>query len=239
MSASVQDIENSETAPRTSYYRISALASGCARMRNAWKVVLPILLANAVLQALLILPTAEGGLSVWFLVTVVASAVVLLVAALVVQAASIAGAVAPTDWPVVAARIRATGARFVLVIVLLAVAVVIGLAFNLWVGLLIAGLFCFLSLAAVDGEANPVAANFRTIRVRPIRWLVTLTVMAVIAGVLWFLMAVNWFFIPTPVGAFIATFVGGLVTWWWSNTLALIYLSARTSWTQRETSNDR
>lgn len=209
------------------YYRASALMSGFARMRFMWKVALPVVIVNAIAQALLIIPSSNTGMTGIFLVTVVISALVLLLSAALIQAASIEGAVAPTSWAAVAARVRTNLVKYAVSIVLLAIAVMIGLMINMWLGLLIAVVLCFLTLGAVDGAVNPIAANFRTIAARPIRWLITQLIIGCLAALLWLLMVGMWFFIPTPAGAFIVTVICGLATWWWSNVLALIYLSAK------------
>jgi asparagine N-glycosylation enzyme membrane subunit Stt3 len=46
-----------------SYYRISALAFGLARMWRGWVVIVPVVVLNAVFQALLILPDPTPGLN--------------------------------------------------------------------------------------------------------------------------------------------------------------------------------
>lgn len=228
MSAEVGVAESIGT-PAQSYYRVSALVSGFARMRFMWKVALPVVIVNALIQALLIIPSSTTGMTGVFLVTVVISALVLIGSAALIQASSIEGATAPTGWSAALSRVRASGVKYSITITLLAVAVMVGLMLNMWLGLVIAVVLCFLTLAAIDGAVNPIAANFRTIAARPFRWLSIQFIIGCIAAVLWLLMVANWFFIPTPAGSFIATFVGGLVTWWWSNSLALIYLSAKSA----------
>lgn len=214
------------------FYTHSALFSGFARMRHMWKIAIPVVLINAVAQALLIIPSSTGGMTALFLLTVIVSAVVLLASAAFVQAASIEGALAHTTWSEVAQRVRSCGARFSITIVALAVLVILGMLLSPWLGLAVAAVCCFVTLAAMDGEANPAAANFRTIAARPVRWVVTMVIIGAVALVLWLLLAVNWFFIPTPAGSFIATTVCGIVTWWWSNSLALIHLSAKAARTE-------
>lgn len=216
-----------EQQPAPTYYAHSALFSGFARMRHMWKIAIPVVLINAVAQALLIIPSSTGGMTALFLLTVIVSVVVLLASAALVQAASIEGAVAHTTWAAVAQRVRTAGMRFSIAIVVLAVLVVLAMLLSPWLGLFLAAVCCFVTLAAIDGASNPATANFRTIAARPARWLITMVIIGAIALVLWLLLAVNWFFIPTPAGSFIATTVCGIVTWWWSNSLALIYLSAK------------
>jgi len=232
---SIVESSESQESPETQgakrvvrpYYAHSALFSGFARMRHMWKIAIPVVVVNAAAQATLIIPSPPTGISALFLLTVVISAIVLLASAALIQAASIEGALAHTTWTAVMDRTRTAGVRFSIAIVALAVLVVLGMLASPWLGLVIAAVCCFVTLAAMDGAPNPVTANFRTIAARPLRWAVTMLIIGAIALVLWLLLAVNWFFIPTPIGSFIATTVCGIVTWWWSNSLALIYLSAK------------
>lgn len=209
-------------------YRYSALASALRRMWRGWSVSLPVLVANAIIQAALIVPTLNepaGGTYQAF--SVVVSAAVLLAAAVLVQSASVAAVLGPAGWSPVLIRVRKCWLRLTLWILVLSVLVIAGLCLNTWPGLVVPAVLPFLVTAASVGDRNPLSANFRVIARRPVRWLVTMLVIGVIAAVVWVLMVLNWFFVPSAVGAFASCLVGGWLTWWWATTLALIYLSVR------------
>ncbi len=208
-------------------YRVSALFYGFLRMWRGWKVVLPLLLANALIQACLTLIPVGAGFSAVFLVTVFVSAVLFIVVGAVLTAACLEVAMGSVQVEQIGARLQSNLGRFSIAIVALAIVVLVGLSFYTWPGLLLAALAPFVTLAAMDGAGNPLKANFKVIAARPVRWFFTMLVMGVIALIVWVLMAVNGFFVPSWVGSFAACFAGGLLLWWWQSTLALIYRSVR------------
>ena len=65
-----------QTAP---LYRVSILATGFGRMWRAWRVIIPVVIINAVLQGLLLLPGILPYLSLAFIVVALLSLVVLIV----------------------------------------------------------------------------------------------------------------------------------------------------------------
>lgn len=209
-------------------YRYSALASALRRMWRGWAVALPVLIANAVIQAVLIAPTlSEPASGAYQVVSVVVSAVVLLASALLVQSAAVAAVVGSAGWQPVLARVRSCWLKLAMWIVVLALLVIVGLCLNTWPGLVVPAVLAFLVTAASVGTRNPLRANFRVIWCRPVRWLITMLAIGVIAAIVWVLMVLNWFFVPSVVGAFASCLVGGWLTWWWATSLAMIYLSVK------------
>lgn len=206
-------------------YRVSVLATGFVRMWRAWRVIIPVVIINAVLQGLLLLPGVLPYLSLTFIVVALLSLVVLigsfgLVAAATLQA--VEGAVS--------AATALTTVRTRLLPLLgwgIALALVTTLAFALYVlpGFVILALTPYLLLAVIDGRRNPVAVNLRTIGARWGRWLITVLIMGVLCFVLWFLAALDGFFITGAPGAIIAWLALGLVSAWFICAWALIYRS--------------
>ena len=207
-------------------YRVSALFFGFLRMWRGWKVVLPTLVLNALIQALLILVPVGDGFSGSFMATVFVSAIVILLTACALPPACLEATTGKVPAAAIQARLVDNLGRFSITIVVLAVAVMIGLGIYTWPGLLIAAVFPFVAVAAMDGKRNPAGANFKVIAARPFRWLVTMLIIGGFALLTWLLMAVNGFFVPSWVGAFAACLAGGLLAWWWQASLALIYRSA-------------
>ncbi len=210
-----------------SYYSFSVLLSGLARMWRAWRVSLVVVIVNALLQGAFIIPSTQAIFLPSFFASVVMSALVLLASAACITAASLDSVTGTATWASVMQRIRPRVGRFALWTTGLAVLVVIGQAFGGWPGLVIAALLPFLLLGALAGERNPLTANFRVIFARPLRWAITLLIIGVFAFFAWIFMAGWWFFVPGVLGAAVSCFIGGMLTWWWSTSLACIYRSVR------------
>jgi hypothetical protein len=215
----------STDTPQSSLYRVSVLATGFARMWRAWRVLLPVVIVNAVVQGVLLLAGVLPYLTVVFVLTALLSFVVLvvsfgLIAAAMLQAAEgpvSAGAAIDTlrarTWPLLA---------WSLGLVLVAIA---GFALYVVPGFIILALTPYLLLAVVDGQRNPLAVNFRTIGARWGRWLITVVLMGVICFVMWFLSALDGFFVTGAPGAMIAWLLLGLVSAWFVCAWALVYRS--------------
>ena len=210
---------------QASLYRVSVLVTGFARMWRAWRLLLPVVIVNAVVQGILLLSGALPYLTVVFVLTALLSFVILvasfgLIAAAMLQAVEgkvSAGAAIDTmrarTWPLLA---------WSLGLVLVAIA---GFALYVVPGFIILALTPYLLLAVVDGKRNPLAVNFRTIGARWGRWLITVVLMGVISFLMWFLSALDGFFVTGAPGAMIAWLVLGLVSAWFVCAWALVYRS--------------
>lgn len=210
---------------QASLYRVSVLVTGFARMWRAWRVLLPVVIVNAVVQGILLLSGALPYLTVVFVLTALLSFVILvasfgLIAAAMLQAVEgpvSAGAAIDTlrarTWPLLA---------WSLGLVIVAIA---GFALYVVPGFIVLALTPYLLLAVVDGKRNPLAVNFRTLGARWGRWLVTVVLMGVICFVMWFLSALDGFFVTGAPGAMIAWLLLGLVSAWFTCAWALIYRS--------------
>ena len=210
---------------QASLYRVSVLVTGFARMWRAWRVLLPVVIVNAVVQGILLLSGVLPYLTVVFVLTALLSFVILvasfgLIAAAMLQAVEgpvSAGAAIDTlrarTWPLLA---------WSLALVIVAIA---GFALYVVPGLIVLALTPYLLLAVVDGKRNPLAINFRTLGARWGRWLVTVVLMGVICFVMWFLSALDGFFVTGAPGAMIAWLLLGLVSAWFTCAWALIYRS--------------
>jgi len=206
-------------------YRVSILATGFVRMWRAWRVIIPVVIINAVLQGLLLLPGVLPYLSLAFIVVALLSLVVLigsfgLVAAAMLQA--VEGAVS-------AARALTTvRARLLPLLgwgIALALVATLGFALYVLPGFIILALTPYLLLAVIDGRRNPLAVNVRTIGARWGRWLITVLIMGALCFVLWFLAALDGFFVTGAPGAIIAWLALGLVSSWFTCAWALVYRS--------------
>ena len=210
---------------QASLYRVSVLVTGFARMWRAWRLLLPVVIVNAVVQGILLLSGVLPYLTVVFVLTALLSFVILvasfgLIAAAMLQAVEgkvSAGAAIDTmrarTWPLLA---------WSLGLVLVAIA---GFALYVVPGFIILALTPYLLLAVVDGKRNPLAVNFRTIGARWGRWLITVVLMGVISFLMWFLSALDGFFVTGAPGAMIAWLALGFVSAWFTCAWALVYRS--------------
>lgn len=215
----------STTTQQASLYRVSVLVTGFARMWRAWRVVLPVVIINALVQGILLLSGALPYLSIVFVLTALLSFVILVASFGLVAAAALQAAEGPVSpgravdalrkraWPLLA---------WSLGLVLVAIA---GFALYVVPGFIVLALTPYLLLAVIDGQRNPLAVNFRTIGGRWGRWLITVVLMGVICFVMWFLSALDGFFVTGAPGAIIAWLVLGLVASWFTCAWALVYRS--------------
>lgn len=212
-------------APATPIYRVSVLAVGFVRMWRAWKIIIPVIIVNAALQALLLLPNVLPYLTVAFVIVSLLSLLILVKAYNFVAAAMLQAAVGPVDWRSVYANLWKR--YFVLLAwsVGLLLLVLIGVSLYVVPGLIVIALAPYLLLAVVDGKRNPLAVNFTTIGARWGRWLVTVVIMGVLCFGVWFLSALNGFFITGAPGAFIGWILIGFVASWFTCAWALVYRS--------------
>ena len=206
-------------------YGVSAFASALLRMWRAWRIILPVVIVNAVLQAVLVLPGLRPYLTIGFALTSVVSFVLLavsfgLVAMAMLQAAQ--GPVRPRD---VFLGFRARAVPIVLWALVLVLVITLGFALYVVPGFIVMAITPYLLLAVADGRRDPVRTNFRTIGARWGRWIATLVACAVVLLLLWLAMALDGFFIGGPGGVLIAWLGLGVVASWLVCTWALIYRS--------------
>lgn len=215
------------TTPARPAYRISALGSGLLRMWRAWRVLLPVVVVNAAVQSLLLLPGALPYLTWSFALLAVVGFLVMVISYGLVAAAMLQVVEGPVTWPPVLQAVRACWPRLLLWSVVLLLAVTIGLALYVVPGILVLALTPYVLLAVVDGRPDPWRTSMRTIRLRWARWAVTVLVMIAISAVLWLLAALDGFFVTGAPAALIGWLVLGLVAAWFLCTWALVYRSVR------------
>jgi hypothetical protein len=212
-----------------SYYRISALAFGLARMWRGWVVIVPVVVLNALLQALLILPDPTPGLNASAILIGLLSALFFLGAYALIAGTALKVPDGRVGWSTALGVVRPNAARYALSALALAIVVVIGLALYTVPGLLALALMPFLLLAALDGQRNPIAVNFATIGRRFWRWLVTTAITGLVVVIGWLMAGLFAFFIRGSLASFVVWTVAGLVVAWFTTAWALIYRSAAAS----------
>lgn len=208
-------------------YRVSALASGFLRLWRGWKVIVPLIFVNALIQGLLVLPeTSVNDVAVNVLLAAL-SAVVALKSFVVVTEVALRVPDGPVTWPMVFPKLWRSTWVGMLWGALVLIAVSIGFSVYTVPGIVLAAVTPFVVIAAVDGQRNPIAANFRAIGRRFWRWLVTalITGLAITVGYLGsgFVM----FFLRGMLGASLIWLAAGFVAAWFVTAWALIYRSAQ------------
>ena len=213
------------TETPTPVYRFSVLGTGLLRMWRATAVVLPVIIVNSLVQALLILPTQSAFSGITLALTGLVSALVLLATFGVTVAAALDshGPDRPT-WAGVRARVAGAWGPFAVWTVGLFVVVTAGFAFWTWPGAVLLAAGLLIPLAAMD-RRSPLRATWSVIRQRPMRWIVTVVVLLVLALLGFLLTGVLWFFVPQFLGVVIAGLAWGLLIWWWTTGLAALYLA--------------
>lgn len=205
-------------------YRVSALGSAAIRMWRGWSVIVPAIVANAVAQALLVLPAYTYG-SLAVPLTAFGSALALLIAYGIVIAAALEATEGPVAWSRTWIRVRTLGLRYAVWAALLALVAIVGFAIFTVPGVIVLALTPFLLPAALDGAPNPFRANFHTIRRRLWRWLVTVVIAGALLVVAIIAAGFTTFFTRGPLAALIVWLIGGLVIAWLTVAWTLIYRS--------------
>lgn len=209
----------------TSTYRVSALAYGLARMWRAWRIAIPVLLVNAILQALLQWPPSSYDTGWITLLTALGSALVFAVSFAALAAAALLVPDGSVHWGQVSRMLRARAANYTLWVIVWLVLVWLGTFLSQVGGLVIAALTAFLLFAALDGHDNALAVNFRVLGRRWGRWLVTCLIVGVGLVLGSIIGGFTIFFLRAPLGVLIAWVIGGLLAWWVTTTWALVYRS--------------
>ncbi len=207
-------------------YRVSALASGFVRMWRGWRVLLPVVVVNAILQALLVWPAFTYDTAWWAVIAAALSAMVFGVAFGLVASTALQVPDGPVGWGAALSRLRANLGPYALWALGWLVLVSVGLALYTIPGLVVAAVLPFLLLAALDGERNPLGANFRALGRRFWRWLVTVAIIGLVLIVGDVMAGLFTFFTRNPLASLVVWLVAGLGAAWITTTWALIYRSA-------------
>ncbi len=212
-------------APAKSY-GWSVFWTASARFWRATVVFLVVVLVNAGIQALLLLPKPIPGVgNVVFMFLALLSYLVFVMTLGMLAAAALATAQGKVSIGETFARIRPHFGRFFAWILLWTVLCTIGFMLHQIVGIILLLLTPYVPLAAADGARNPVAANFRAIRGRFGRYLLTLVVSCIFLVGLYLGSAITSFFLDGAIAALAFWIVGGLIGAWMITGWALLYRS--------------
>ncbi len=208
-------------------YRVSSLAFAFVRMWRGWQIIVPVIVLNALIQALLIWPPFTYGTGVWTVLSAVVSAIVMAAGFAAIAASALKVADGPVRWADAAPAIRENAIQYGVWIMVWGVAVAIGFALYLVPGLVIIGLTPFLAIAVLDGQANPLRANFEAIRARLARWLITIIIVMLLGVICCYIAGFTAFFIRGSIATLLVFLVGGWLVSWCVTAFGLIYRGAR------------
>jgi hypothetical protein len=213
----------SSTNQPATLYRVSVLVTALLRMWRGWRIWIPVVVANAVAQGLLVLPGVLPYPTVAFLAVGAASILVLAMSFAAVASTMLQASTGPVSVGDALATTRARALPLLAWSTALVLVVTLALAFYVVPGLIVLALTPYLLLAVVDGQRRPLAVNFMVLRARWGRWVITLIVVAVVCLVMWLLSALNGFFVTGFGGAIIGWLGLGLVSCWLICAWALVY----------------
>lgn len=208
-------------------FGFSALVTGFARMWRGLVPAIVVIVLNAVVQALLTWWNPQVALSFAFVVAFLISAAVLIVWFAVLSRTALGAVSGRVSVPEAISGTRGVLPRFTVWVVAQWLLILIGFLIFPGLGIVVGIVTAFVPLAAADGQANPVVANFAAIKDRWGRWLLTSVIVVVLALILLLLSAVNVFFIHGLMASLIFWLVFGFVAFWLLTAYAAIYRSTR------------
>ena len=179
------------------------------------------LVANAVVQALLVLPDPVPSWDLGFVLGALVSAAAWLATYAIVVARALCSR-GELPWPL----LRANRWRFAAWTV--AWSVVVFVALLPWsgiLGLLVFAATPYVGIAAMSGAVNPVAANFRAIGRAPLGFAWRIVVFALLLVVVFVAVALSAFFVTGVLAAFVNSLVIGLLGWLITHSFAREYRS--------------
>lgn len=209
-------------------YRVSCLASAAVRMWRAWRILVPVVVLNALLQALLIWPPYSYGQAAWHVISAIASAIALWAAFGLVACAAVLAPQGPVTWPAALALARPRLVAFALWGIIWAVLVALGMALYVFPAVVIAALLVYSPFAVLVGEPQPLRAALGLVGRRFWRWLVTVLIAAVLLFTGSILAGFGAFFLRGPFATSVIWLIGGVVISWIITAFALVFVDART-----------
>jgi hypothetical protein len=207
-------------------YRISALGAAARGMWRGWTVLVPVVVVNAALQALLVWPSVTIDASAMLVALALASYVVLLVAAGLVVAVALAVPDGRVRWGQVIARLRVRAVPWACWTTAFAVVVAAAWAFSVVPGALVLAVGVYVPFAALDGRGPTLRVAWAALRRRFWRWLLTSVVVGVLGFVGLVVAGFTMFFLRGSFGSAVVWLVGGMVAAWVAVAWGLLYRAA-------------
>lgn len=217
---------STEVQSPSTTYRISAMGAGLRAMWRAAGPALIFIVINTVIQAGLVYVDTQSGFTLEFLVAFLVSAVSALILYAVLTACAAQSVDGTASFGSVMARTKRHLGSFSLWAVVQWLLIMLAAIIHPLLVLLVAVITPFLPIAAMDGQRNALAQNFRVLGKKFGRWLVTVVVLLIAGMVLYLLAAVNVFFVKGTPAAVFFWLVIGVIAWWLLTAWTLIYRNA-------------
>lgn len=211
----------------TAPYRVSSLAFAFVRMWRGWRVIVPVIVLNALIQAVLVWPPFTYGSGAWTVGAAIVSAIAMAAGFAAIAASGPLVAEGPVHWAPVTGAIRDHALPYLLWTLAWGLAVAIGFALFVVPGLVVIALTPFLAIAVLDGQARPLRTNVEVMRARMGRWLITILIVILLGVICWEISGFLDFFLRDPVAPLLVWLVGGWLVAWFVTAFGLIYRGAR------------
>lgn len=193
------------------------------RMWRAWRIIIPVVVANAIVQvALVILPVPYDAPFVAPVMTIL-SGVVALSALVIVASAAHFVVETRVTWAQVRASLQHNFLRSLLWAATLATLIFLGVSFWVLPGVIVAAVTPFVLVAAATGDRHPLRSNFRVIGHKFWRWAVTTVLISIMLVVGSLVAGFTEFFLRELLGASIVWLVLGVFASWVITAFTLIY----------------
>lgn len=181
------------------------------------------ILLNAIIQALLVISDPIPSFSFGFLLVAAVSYLAMLFNLGWICSVALGAVGQEAGIGAAAARMRERLGPFVGWSVGLSLAAIVGLLLSVFPGIIVVAITPFVLLAVIAGTGSPLAANFRAIKQRFGRCLITAIIQAFILFIVYILAAVNTLLVAGAAAAFIYWIVLGFLLCWFMGAWALIF----------------
>lgn len=225
--ATVEKTEVSAPEAKPKEFKFSALISAVGRFFRNFVPLIIVIVINALVQAILVGTGATVGFNFGFLLLTLISLAAFLWAFYYIARVALEGTVGKPSVSDIFNKNNGTFGKFALWSLALWLVTLIALILLPWAAVLVLILFVYVPIAAANGKANPIKANFAAIKDRWGHWLMTSIILFVIIWVLMLLTAANGFFIGGFAGSLITWLVWGVFASWVMLAYGLIYRSTR------------
>lgn len=217
-----------QSSEKPKVYGHTVFITAMVRYWRAVWVFLAVILVNAVLQTILVLP--EGtvpSFNLLFIIKGIVSYLVMVGCLSVMVAAALQIPDGKVSFGSALSAARANFAKFLGWTVLWTLICVIGFMFYVYPGLILMAILPFVIFAASDARTNPLKANFQAIGSRIGRYLITLIVTLAFLAFLYVFAGLSAFVYPYVFAAFWMWLICGIVGSWLITGWALLYRSTK------------
>ncbi len=223
---SATEVKEPAAAAKPKVYGHTVFVTAAARYWRAVWVFLLVIVVNAILQAILILPDGDlPGLNFLFIVRAVLSYFVMVASLAIMVSAALATPNGKVSFSTAFKGAQANLGKFFGWTVIWTLICVVLMMFYVFPGLIAMMVLPFIIFAASDGKSNPLKANLQAIGSRFGRYLITLLVTLVFLSGLYVFAGLSAFVYPYFFASLWMWFICGIVGSWLITGWGLLYRS--------------